>query len=247
MIIRHPETKDIPQLKNLWREAFNDEASYIDQFFLSTYDKNHAMVVEHNEKIATMLYWFDCDFNDGNVAYIYAVATLNEFKQQGFCKCLMEALHKHLKALGYMGACLTPSSEYLFKFYGKMGYLTCIYNDETEVYPKAENVPFKKISMEEYFRFRKDFLPKNCITQRVNDFLNYQIDFFKGEDFIFALRNDEFFIVEFFGNKDAQPYIVFNQNAEKGVFRTFGKKTPFAMYLPFKDSILPEYLDFAYD
>lgn len=247
MIIRHPENKDIPALKEIWRQAFNDENDFINAFFSLAFSENRALIAEIDDSVASMLYWFDFNFNDKKVAYVYAVATLKDFRKKGLCNALMTALHKHLKALGYIGASLVPTNETLFNFYGKMGYITCIYNDEDTVIAKEGNVSFNEISIEEYFTLRKKYLPENCIRQNNNEFLKYQTTFYKGEDFIFALRSDDFFVVEFFGNKEMQPYILYSQNKEKGVFRTFGKQTPFAMYLPFEESQLPEYLDFAYD
>ncbi len=249
MIIRHSTVNDIPILKSLWREAFNDSDSFIDNFFNCAYKENRSLILESDNKIASMLYWFDCTFNEKPVAYIYAVATFNEFQKKGLCNALMEALHKHLKALGYIGACLVPSNEHLFNFYGKMGYIKCMYNNEKEVLPEKGIVDFIKISAEEYINLRKNYLPKNCITQNNISFLKLQANFFKGDNFLLCARKekDTLFVLEFWGNKNKQGNIVYCQNAKKGLFRTTGAEKPFAMYLPFEETLLPEYLDFAYD
>ncbi len=249
MIIRHPEKEDIVTLKKLWREAFNDSDSFINNFFDVAFSQNHGLILETDNSIASMLFWFDCSFDNKKVAYVYAVATFNKFQKKGLCNALMTALHPLLKASGYVGACLVPSSENLFNFYGKMSYLKCIYNNEETVIAEDGNVDVVKISAEEYINLRKIYLPKNCITQNNINFLKLQTEFFKGEDFLFSARKekDTLFVLEFWGNKNKQNNIVYCQNAKKGVFRTIGKKNPFAMYLPFIETELPEYLDFAYD
>lgn len=249
MIIRHPETKDVCPLKKLWKETFNDSENFIDSFFNISYSENRSMIVEKDGKITSMLFWFDCNFKGNKVAYIYAVATSQDFRKQGLCNSLMEALHSHLKASDYVGACLVPASDNLFNFYAKMGYIKCIYNSELTVMPTEGKLDIKKVSAEEYIKLRKDFLPLNAITQNDIDFLNLQVEFFKGKDFVFSSRkeNNELFVPEFWGNKNIQPIIVFCQNAKKGIFRSYGTEKPFAMFLPFNETELPEYLDFAYD
>lgn len=247
MIIRNPENKDIPSLKKLWSEAFNDSDAFIDSFFSVAYSEKRAMIAEVDSSVASMLYWFDASFLEKKVAYIYGVATSKDFRNKGLCNALMTALHGHLKASGYIGASLVPSSEKLFDFYEKMGYIKSVYKNEEIVFAEKGVCDFSEISIEEYNDLRKSYLPKNSVTQDNLAFLKLQTKFFKGEDFIFALRSGPFFAVEFWGNKSMQPYILYSKNIKKGVFRTFGKKTPFAMYLPFEETKLPEYLDFAYD
>lgn len=247
MIIRHPEKTDIDALKNLWCQAFNDSDSFLNDFFEIAFEKNHSMIIEKDKKLASMLFWLDCTFDNKKVAYVYAIATFKNFQKQGLCKNLMTALHAHLKASGYVGACLVPSSDNLFIFYGKMGYIKCIYNNEDTVLAKEGFVDITKISAEEYIRLRKTYLPKKSITQNNIRFLKSQSEFFKGNDFIFAIQDGSVYAYEFWGNKNKQPYILHSQNIKKGIFRTNGDKKPFAMYLPLKKTELPEYLDFAFD
>ncbi len=249
MIITRPEDKDISILKNLWFEAFGDTSEFIDMFFRTSFNKKRATVLKINDKIASALYWFDCTFGNEKVAYIYAVATFKEFQKQGLCSKMMEETHRYLKESGYLGACLVPSSAKLFDFYAKLGYKKCIYHNENNVLPQKGNIIFKKISAEEYINLRKQYIPNNCILQKDIEFLKLQTEFFVGEDFLFSARKekDTLIVLEFWGNKNKRPDIVYAQKAKKGVFRGLGDDMPFAMYLPFKESEMPVYLDFAYD
>jgi len=249
MIIRYSSQRDIPFLKALWREAFNDTDRFIENFFSVAYKEDHSLILQCDNKIASMLFWFDCSFNNKKVAYIYAVATFREFQKRGLCNALMNELHSLLKASGYVGACLVPSDENLFNFYGKMGYIKCIYNSEKEVFAKDICAEITKITVEEYLSLREKYLPENSITQRDTEFLKLQAKFYKGDDFLFSARKekDTLFALEFFGNNDKQSSIVNGQKAKKGLFRTLGTEKPFAMYLPFEETELPVYLDFAYD
>ena len=249
MIIRKPEEKDFPSLKNLWSEAFKDSDAFISAFFSAAFSKNRAMIAEIDGSPVSMLYWFDASFNSKKVAYIYGVATAEGFKKQGICSSLMAALHGHLKASGYVGAVLVPSSENLFNFYKKLGYMKFIYNSQKTVVAEKGLCEFFEISEKEYIDLRKEYLPKNSITQTNLEFLKLQTKFFKGEDFIFSARKEKstLFALEFLGNKNRQGNIVHCFKAEKGIFRTFGNEKPFAMFLPFEETEIPQYLDFAYD
>ncbi len=249
MIITRPESKDISILKNLWHEAFGDSYGFIDKFFKTSFNEKRATVLKIEDKVASGLYWFDCTFGNETVAYIYAVATFKEFQKQGLCNKMMEETHRHLKECGYAGACLVPSNEKLFEFYSKMGYKKCIYHTEVTILPQKSDVDLSKISAEEYINLRTPFLPNNCILQNDIEFLKLQTEFFKGEDFLFSARkeNNTLIVFEYWGNKNKQPAIVYTQKAKRGVFRCLGSDMPFAMYLPFKESKMPVYLDFAYD
>ena len=62
-------------LKKLWKTVFGDSDSFIDTFFQIAFSPDRCRFTEENGEIICALYWFDCEYDGGKLAYIYAVAT----------------------------------------------------------------------------------------------------------------------------------------------------------------------------
>ena len=122
MTINAPAPEQIPQLRRLWQQAFGDTDEFLEDFFCVAFSEERCATTEEDGKIAAMLYWFDCAWEGKKVAYIYAVATDEAYRNRGLCRALMESTHEKLQSLGYAGAVLVPGSLSLFSLYKKLGY-----------------------------------------------------------------------------------------------------------------------------
>lgn len=257
-LIDKPESSQIPQLRCLWKEAFGDTDAFLDTFETTAFSLNRCRCVAINGRIVAALYWFDCQFMDKPIAYIYAVATAADFRGQGICHALMENTHKHLKSAGYTGAILSPASEKLFNFYSKMGYQTCTYMDEisfdgNQLYALEENsISLRRITTHEFAQLRREYLPKGAVLQENENinFLQTQADFYAGEDFLMAAHKNgtSLHALEFLGDTSIIPSILQTLECTNGTFRTPGTEKPIGMYFSFtQDSPTPNYFGFAFD
>ena len=79
MIIKSPEQKDIPQLRQLWRQAFGDTDAFLDIFFSTAFSPERCRCVLADGAVAA-LYWFSCQSDGQPLAYLYAVATSQKFR-----------------------------------------------------------------------------------------------------------------------------------------------------------------------
>ena len=114
MTIDMPRPGQIAGLRELWKEAFGDSDAFLDGFFATGFSPTRCRVLDWNGRCAAALYWFDCSIEGKKLAYIYAVATLEDFRGKGFCRQLMEKTHRDLQASGYAGCVLVPGSRALF-------------------------------------------------------------------------------------------------------------------------------------
>ena len=253
MNIKHPAAGDYSGLLSLWKEAFGDTDEYIKIFFETAFSKNRCRCVTDNGRVVAALYWFDCSHLGKKTAYIYAVATASSHRGKGICNTLMKDTHTLLEGLGYTGAILVPGSKSLFDFYEKMGYKICSYIKEFDCESAKTGTLLSQLSKEEYAIKRREFLPENSVIQENEnlEFLSAQALFYKGEDFILAMRHekDKLFGIELLGNINAAPGILNSLAVSKGTFRTPGNNKPFAMYLPIGKTHLPapSYFGFAFD
>lgn len=252
MIIKFPESNQIPALRDLWKEAFGDTDSFLDGFFTTAFSPKRCRCVSESGEVLAALYWFDCCLENEKIAYIYAVATRKSHRGKGLCAMLMKDTHTHLKSLGFSGAVLVPSSEPLFGFYEKFGYKTCCYKDSLTVSAGKAKCEIREIDADEFVKIRRQFLPKGGIIQENENiaFLKRLASFYVGEDFLLAARKekDTLFAFEFLGNPQAAGEILAALDCKKGTFKTNGEGKEFGMFLPFKENTpVPNYLGFAFD
>ena len=253
MIIDAPKPVDIPALKALWQEAFGDSLEFLDVFEKTAFSVDRSRCVKLDGSIAAALYWFDCSYSGGRIAYIYAVATAKAYRGRGLCSALMENTHRHLASLGYGSAILVPGSRKLFGFYERIGYRTSCHISEFHCFASDAKAELRQIDVDEYAELRRRYLPKNGIAQENENlnFLQTQAAFYSGEGFLLTARRekDSLYGVELLGDTAAAPDIVRAFGCREGRFRTPGNGRPFAMYLPFGDGnpAPPEYFGLAFD
>ena len=68
MLIDTPTAKDLPELRELWKEAFGDTDAFLDSFFSLAFSPARARCIRSDGGICAALYWFDCEYGGGRVA-----------------------------------------------------------------------------------------------------------------------------------------------------------------------------------
>ena len=177
MKISTPQKNHLPQLKALWQQAFGES---MDSFLATAFSFDRCLIAEKDGQVAAALYWFDLDYAGNRLAYLYAIATEKSQQHQGIGKALIQAAHKHLKALGYAGTILVPASEALFAFYKKCGY----HKEIPGFLRQAKDFVGQKVSWEAYEAARKVLLPANSpvTSKEVFQYLATYCDFYVGEN-----------------------------------------------------------------
>jgi len=164
MIIKHTTTNDIPALRQLWKQAFGDEDSFLDAFFSLGYAPERSLCAREDGKPVAALYWFDQQWRDRTVAYVYGVATEQSYQNRGICSKLMKRLERLLKERGYYGIILVPREPGLVAFYERLGYVVattlCHYRLPAAGDPDPE---FRQIPWEKYAFYRQQFLPEESV------------------------------------------------------------------------------------
>lgn len=198
MIIDKPVKADIPNLRQLWKQAFGDSDGFLDGFFEKGFAFDRCRCVRHEGSIAAALYWFDCAWKSKKVAYIYAVATDTAFRGKGLCRTLMEDTHRHLQSLGYAGAALVPGNKELLSMYEKFGYRSFCPIKKATI-PEKERMGAIPITPEEYGRLQQDMLGINAVLhgETALEFFATYGKFYKTEKAIFCgYREGKTFLLE---------------------------------------------------
>jgi GNAT superfamily N-acetyltransferase len=163
-MIRRPGDQDLPQLLQLWREAFGDSEAETLFYFHHRHRHEHMLVMEADGRITGMLSLLPitlmCASREHQARYVFAVATQQEFRGRGVSTALLNAAHEVIHEEGGVASILVPASEGLFTFYNKRGYQTAFFADQARL--SAEEIasfPLRgKVSgcgAEDYLRIRK--------------------------------------------------------------------------------------------
>lgn len=239
----------ITELKRLWQQAFGDSDAFLDCFFSCGYSPDRCRYLAAEGRIQAMLYWFDCTLAGKKYAYLYAIATDENCRNQGLCRRLMAETHDHLRSLGYAGALLVPGSRELFRFYEKLGYTTACFVDEFTV-TAGGPISLGAVDTAEYAVLRQQLLPDGGLLQdgTTLNFLARFAKFYAGRDFVLAVtvEDGQAMIHELLGQADASG-IVAALGCSEGRFRTPGSTKPFAMFYPLNSTVAPQYLGLALD
>lgn len=252
MTIDRPTREQLPELRQLWKEAFGDGDAFLDIFFSTGFSPDRCRCVTLSGSAAAALYWFDTWLDGKKLAYLYAIATGKAHRGKGLCRALMANTHKHLRALGYAGCLLVPASTSLFDFYGSMGYRTVSTIREFTACAEASPLPLRQVCPEEYAaRRRKLLLPGSVLQEGTTlAFLSAQAELYAGDGLLLVAQRDgeQLFVPELLGDPGCAPAVLKALNAEKGTFRTPGRDKPFAMGLSLTETPLPDtYFGLALD
>ena len=230
-------------LKQLWKIVFGDPDSFIDAFFHVAFSPDRCRCIEEAGKPISALYWFDCSYEGGKLAYIYAVATHPEHRGKGLASRLLEDTHAHLKELGYAGSVLKPAAG-LFPFYERLGYETCGYITRFCAEASDSPLPLRQITAEEYGCLRKSFLPENGISQEgiTLAFLSTFASFYACADALVCANKEEQVVFEYLGNPHSAPGILSALSVKSAEIPTPGQDIPFAMWHPLNCTKMPGYL-----
>jgi len=252
MIIDAAVREDIPALRRLWKEAFGDTDAFLDNFFSTGFCSDRCRIAKEDGALLGALYWFEFQWGEKRLAYLYAVATAKAFQGQKICSRLMEDTHKHLLSLGFSGTVLVPGSASLFDFYGKLGYVRFGGICELSATAGATPVSLRKIPAADYMEERKEYLPSGSIlpVEETLPFLNSLLSFYEGDGWLLAAAEEAGCLAgkEFLGDIAQLPGILCGLGMEKGSFRTPGAEKPFAMFHSFGGAEnAPDYFAFALD
>lgn len=165
---RFGNREDLPALRELWKEAFGDGDSFLDQFFSVAFAPEHSRVAVVDGAVGAALYWFSASCGEQRLAYFYGVATAARLQGRGLCRGLMADTRALLEADGCGGILLVPGSAPLFRFYGRLGYTPCCPQGRMRVRAAGPALPLKPVSPRRYGELRQGLLPPAASGRRAS-------------------------------------------------------------------------------
>lgn len=115
-------TDEQRQMRRMWHEIFGDEIAEIDTFLIR-HSEAVPMIYKERDRVVSMLFVVPLQMWEQRVAYIYAVATLAEYRGRGIASNLLgEALRYIEESRAFDCAALIPSSTESRRLYERLGF-----------------------------------------------------------------------------------------------------------------------------
>ncbi len=122
MQIYHAKKEDIPQIKKIWMEIFEDSKNFTD-FAVSICPEEGIYLLKDEEKIVAMtIAGIDVEAYGKKGFYIYGVGTIPEYRKKGCAKHLINYICDEKFKNGYDFSITQPATESLFDFYKSLGF-----------------------------------------------------------------------------------------------------------------------------
>lgn len=249
MIIDNPTPRHIPALRALWVQAFGDGDRFLDSFFQHGFACDRCRCVFREGEPVAAVYLFDGSFRQEKVAYLYALAVDQDHQKQGLSRLLLADTHAHLQQAGFVGAIMEPATDALRAYYERLGYRSFGGRKEAFCQAGTEPAEITELGALGYEQLRRQFLPKDGITQEgaMTEFLRSQAALYGGDGFVAAVSREENRILEFLGEETMIPKLLAAIKMPEATVRTPGK-TPHAVYLDFAGrDMVPAYFGLPMD
>jgi len=112
------------EIENVWTTCFGDEPSFIHSFLSRHYCKDTAQLHRENGQVVATCFVIVCDTEIGKIGYLYAIATLPEYRNRGIAEQLVQKAIEYCKAQGLVAAALIPADKHLSDYYIRLGFAT---------------------------------------------------------------------------------------------------------------------------
>ena len=109
-------------MRELWMDVFGDDRATVDHFILSYYDPALCYTHIKEDRVVAMLHIVPITHNGNRCAYIYAVATAEEYRGRGIASALITSALRDIDRGGYDYAALIPATAETAKFYERFGF-----------------------------------------------------------------------------------------------------------------------------
>ena len=135
--VRPSRPGDVPAQRRLWKLAFGDGESYIDNFYSTYYRPERVVVLEAEGAVRAMTAWFDTTFavpglGEYRCAYLYAVATHPDWRGRGLAGRLLSGADDYFRSMEIPAVSTVPAEPSLHRFFGRYGFRECFVDGQFE-------------------------------------------------------------------------------------------------------------------
>lgn len=117
------KTEDMPQVKALWTQMFDDGTQGFCEFVFSSTANENFYIAKDGDKVVSMLIAMaDMEYKGKKGFYLYSACTLPEYRGRGIMGALVQYTLEEQRKNGKTFCVLKPAEESLFDFWVKLGF-----------------------------------------------------------------------------------------------------------------------------
>ncbi len=110
------------ECRALWTQVFGDEREEVDRFLIDIHREDNLLTHSEQGRVVSMLSIVEIDTDYGPTAYLYAIATAEQWRSRGFADALIRQAIEISRERGYKAVMLIPSEESLVEYYKRFGF-----------------------------------------------------------------------------------------------------------------------------
>lgn len=237
MSIRPFKPEDEPELVLLWQTAFGDSAVFINNFLHNIVRPGRGMVFDKDGRICSAAYLVDgITVRGERIPYIYATATLPEYRGRGFAAAVLRACAEFVKPTRCI---VSPANENLLKWYEKRNFIPSYSLYEAKLPTEYSDFKLKELNAKEYTTIRRELLCGTVYADFDTKLLEWWQEYWNGSFYSFDggcvsiyPQNDGFMIPELLAHKNGRAVlgrlcgglpVIVRTPPMKG-FETFGER-----------------------
>ncbi len=122
MIFRQAQPRDRARIVSIWMEVFGDEEAVATRLLDDFAGPDNIYVAEEDGRVIAQLLTVPCECGGHTGAYLYALATVPEYRSRGIMEKLMDYAEEKVRAAGGSFLILIPASLSLFDYYLDRGF-----------------------------------------------------------------------------------------------------------------------------
>lgn len=182
--LRPSKAEEVPAQKALWKRAFGDEDSYIDDFYTRCARPENVLVLLEDGVLRSMLSLLPVTLalpngQTATASYVYALATDPDAREQGFGRMLLQYVDFYLGERGVESVITVPAEPGLHKFFATVDFTECFATRKIELLAAdagkaAEGDMLLPIGPEEYGALREELLSGTFHATYCAHLLEYQ-------------------------------------------------------------------------
>lgn len=110
------------EIVEVWTRCFGDEPAFVHSFLARYYAQDRAFLHREEGRVVGTCFLILCETELGHVGYLYAIATLPEYRRQGIAAELVRQALDHCRDLQLTAALLIPADDTLAAYYAQFGF-----------------------------------------------------------------------------------------------------------------------------
>ena len=110
------------EMVDVWTRCFEDEPAFVHSFLARHYLRENAFLHTESDRVMATCLLIVCETEIGRIGYLYAIATLPEYRHRGIAEQLVRQAIERCRELHLSAVALIPASQHLADYYRRIGF-----------------------------------------------------------------------------------------------------------------------------